>query len=176
MSRVHRTTPNHVLYLCLLHGLALIGLVAVAVPTVAQTPPDDTGPDSTGSEIAEPAAVPSAGVWGFLDPITGEITSSPSPEQIEALLRLSRSRRSALSRSGAGLRVFPLDGGGIGIDLEERFQSATVIRLAPDGTQTLDCVTDEAQVEALLENSSTGTESTDRLAHEHDGATRAADM
>ena len=98
----------------------------------------------------EPASEtpPAPGLRAYVDPATGELTSAPSPWQVEAL---SKSLAQALRRSGEGLEPFALSGGGRGVHLRGRFQNALVVHLDADGGLDFLCVDDSEHAAAILE-------------------------
>lgn len=133
---------------------AVIGiLLATAMAAQEPTP---AGPTASGARTAAPSTAPGesagapargAGLRLYLDPETGEITTRPTPEQE---LRLSEALQRALSREFEDLTPFSLRGGGTGVHLDGRFQSATVLRVRPDGTYSITCVEDPEQAVRLL--------------------------
>ena len=114
--------------------LASGALALLAAPAlIAETPPEETA-------VEAPAP---AGLRAYIDPETGDLTSTPSAEQVEALSRtVSKRLEQSLSRSDEGLEPFALPLGGRGVFLEGRFQSTLVVRVAPDGGFELFCVDD----------------------------------
>ncbi len=115
-------------------------------------------PEGEGSPVTEEVSgtqdgnrevpAPAAGLRVFVDPETGALTSKASPEQTE---RLSDWMRHALSRTAEGLESFPLTQGGIGLHLGGRFQSATVVRVRPDGNFEWSCVDHHLHAEQSLQ-------------------------
>lgn len=89
----------------------------------------------------EPEAVaPVQPGWrAYIDPATGELTSSPRREQVEALNK-SLARR--LVRTTEGLETFELRRGGHGVYLAGRFQSALMVKLDENGELLPLCVAD----------------------------------
>jgi hypothetical protein len=75
-------------------------------------------------------------VRAYIDPATGELTTNPSPEQLQ---RTALVPRAAFSRSMVGLRPFGLQRGGRGVNLQGRFQSALRVELGADGTFRTTC-------------------------------------
>ena len=139
-SKKHRTSSLQTAHALLICGLAFLATSAL----LAESPGEET-------ETVAPAR---AGLRAYLDPETGELTSTPSREQVEALSEDVRSHalEKALSRSSAGLEPFALERGGRGIFLEGRFQSALVVRRRDDGGFQLVCADDaEHAGEALTE-------------------------
>lgn len=128
-------------------ALAVWGLVLLAPPAPTAETPDE-----------EPAAeAPAVAGWrAYVDPETGELTSTPSRGQVEALSEALRSREapksleSALSRSSAGLETFVLERGGRGVFLDGRFHSALVARRTADGGFELVCADDSGHAAAAL--------------------------
>lgn len=104
---------------------ALLALVSPAL--VAESPRDEPA-----SETPAPA-----GLRAYVDPATGELTSTPSREQVEAL---NKSLAQTLSRSTVGLEPFDLPRGGRGVYLERRFQSALMVKLDANGEAAPVCV------------------------------------
>lgn len=78
---------------------------------------------------------PSEGVRAFIDPATGRLTATPSPEQVAALEALERQGATIRNKSTLGLAVTPLATGGYQVDLQNRFVSSTIV-LAPSGFPT----------------------------------------
>ncbi len=128
-----------------------LGLLAAAAALTLLTPlavtgeEPEAGPEDPAAQSVEEQPVSTAaGLVAFVDPVTGEITSEPSREQVEAL---SSALKSSLTRTAEGLEPFALSGGGRGVYLAGRFHTATVIEKHPDGRLTLGCV-DHSEAEA----------------------------
>ena len=138
-SSKHLSSPPRLAMALAICGLAL----ASASALVAESPNADS----------EPSAPATAGWRVYLDPETGEVTSTPSAEQVEALAEEMRPKRleQALSRSSAGLEPFALERGGRGVFLDGRFQSALVVQRRDDGSFALVCAADAQAGEALAE-------------------------
>lgn len=125
-SRKKHRTPSHGWG----RALAVWGLVLLAPPApTAETPSEEPAVEVTAKD----------GLRAYLDPETGELTSTPSREQVDAL---SKKLEPALERSSAGLEPFGLERGGRGVFLQGRFQSALVVRQIADGTFELVCTND----------------------------------
>ncbi len=101
---------------------------------------------AAGTAVQPAAAATFHGLKVYLDPETGELTSTPTREQIEAL-----TLRDPLARSFEGLRTFALRDGGEGVYLQGRFRSATVVRALPGGGFETHCSEDPAAVTPLLQ-------------------------
>ena len=83
---------------------------------------------------AELQAVGAFGLWVFLDPETGEITT-PTPEQSAR----RRAFDASLNKSDLGLTAFELQEGGRGVHLSGRFQHALKVTVAEDGSLHYSC-------------------------------------
>jgi hypothetical protein len=79
-------------------------------------------PAAAGQENTNPAAPEApregSGLWGRLDPVTGELVAPTGPAG-EGLIY-----HAPWSSSGEGLQPYPLPGGGVGLSLEKRFRSS----------------------------------------------------
>lgn len=115
-----------------------------AAPAAKEAASRTAGPAATASPV--PAA--KAGFRAYIDPATGKLT--PIPPTVESR-RLSQTTDAALSRTSEDLVPFPLSSGGTGVFLEGRFQSATVARVAADGTIEVRCVETPEGAESFLE-------------------------
>jgi hypothetical protein len=100
---------------------------AVETTTVGERLPSSID-TSAGTSVAP---VTAAGVRAFVDPATGELTSSPTRAQLERLALQARS--SSVARSVVGLRPFELSRGGRGLNLQGRFQTALRVERGADG-------------------------------------------
>jgi len=118
-------------------GLFLTFLLAAAGAS-AQSAAADPLPDSTAADAAQKAAV---------DPATGRLRGI-TPEEARALID-SVSRE--LSQSDDGLTIVYHPNGMLSIDLEDRFQSSTLVRLEADGTLRARCVTSVEEARQFLE-------------------------
>jgi hypothetical protein len=85
-------------------------------------------------------------VWGIAITMAGcggerSTTVTPGGAPDEAAVQIiSRSLAPSLDRSTDGLVEVPLAGGGVGVDLRGRFQSAAIAKIGPDGRVLTDCV------------------------------------
>lgn len=121
--------------------VACLGLLPLAV--TAQTDAAATAP-SSAPELASELGEVAPGMWIFLDPETGLITDSPSPEQAAAM----RAQVATLvNESTVGLvgRTYP--DGSKSLDLRGRFQSVSILTLTPSGEPKMTCA--ETPDEAL---------------------------
>jgi len=119
--------------------LTMVAAVVVVVgPAAADEGPQTQRPETS---MVTPEAQLPAGAEGkmvFIDPATGRVSSTPTAEQ-----RAAMQARVAdmLSQSDEGLLDEVLANGAVLRDLQGRFQSATVVRIAPDGSQRQECTT-----------------------------------
>lgn len=67
------------------------------------------------------------GMRVYVDPETGQPTAPPPDAAVEAAPL-------AQQRSGEGLVEEPLPGGGVKVDLQGRFRTPLVVKVAPDGS------------------------------------------
>lgn len=89
---------------------------------------------------------------------SGAEPSDPEPVEVEkaesadadSSLR-SRLTLSPQNRSVKDLHVEATTGGALKVDLEGRFQHALVLKIAPDGSRSVECVDDHRQERSLLE-------------------------
>ncbi|HVR30835.1 MAG TPA: hypothetical protein VMS86_15030 [Thermoanaerobaculia bacterium] len=113
-------------------------VVETEAPT-EQTEERDEKIEASLEEVeASPEEVdsPASGLRVFRDPETGQFVTDPNEAQ-RRLLALHP--RAAVSRSVQGLRPFTLEGGGRGINLQGRFQSALMVRVMEDGSLRTTC-------------------------------------
>lgn len=127
---------------------ALSTALLVASPLLAQeeTPSvTNTAGDVQPATSKATESVPSvANGWRiYRDPATGELLSSPLPGQSESLTAKWERRRPG-SRPNLALRAFPVVLGGrtigLGVKLDDRFVTSTVLIRNADGSETLACV------------------------------------
>ncbi len=81
-------------------------------------------------------AAPSVGLRAYIDPETGELTSTPTAEQLEVF---TKSSAPSLEFSSEGLETFLLQRGGRGVRIEGRFLSALKVRRNADGSMEVIC-------------------------------------
>ena len=119
-------------------AMGLLSLFLLATTSaVAQSAATDPASESQASDAAQKAAV---------DPATGRLRGI-TPEEARALIE-SVSRE--LSHSDQGLTLVYHPNGMISIDLEDRFQSAALVRVEPDGTLRARCVTSIEEAQEFL--------------------------
>jgi hypothetical protein len=105
---------------------------------------------------SDTSSAPAPGVRVFVDPRTGQITASPSPEQLQRLA--VHARAATLSRSVQGLRAFELQRGGRGLNLQGRFQTALRVERAADGSFRTTCADGETIADANANHHHPSTE------------------
>ncbi len=137
-------------------GLLAAVTLLIALPAVAGTPGREThgagAPDRGTREAETPEtaeALLEAGLVVFVDPQTGELSSEPTREQVEAL---NESLRSSLNRSTEGLETFDLADGGRGVYLAGRFRAATAAVWRADSTWGLLCVDEREEAAAAVDS------------------------
>lgn len=87
------------------------------------------------------------GMWIFLDPETGLVTDQPSREQIDAL----RAQVGTLvNESIDGLVPQYYPDGRVGLDLQGRFMSVSILTRTPSGEQELTCAESADDAVAVL--------------------------
>ena len=119
-------------------SLPAIVLLA-AIPARAQTA-------ATEVSTAEPVSPGDAGQKAAIDPATGRLRPL-TPDEARALIdSVARS----VSQADDGLTLLYHPNGAISIDLEDRFESTSLVRMEPDGSLTVQCVTTAAEAEKFL--------------------------
>lgn len=104
-------------------------------PELLRAPPADVSPS---------AAEGTAGWRVFLDPVTGEIVSRPSREQVRRLQQAIDELDGF--RAVIDLHPFYLPSGGTGVYVGGRFMTSTMVRRAGDGSLMVDCTTDPSHL------------------------------
>jgi len=110
-------------------------------------------PSPVSVPTSVPTSVPAAGLRIFVDPVTGELTPWPTPQQAGELAEALAGFRfePPLEPGGhsEGLTRFELLRGGTGIRLDGRFLTAIMVHLGPDGEAHFGCSHDpEAPTDA----------------------------
>jgi hypothetical protein len=103
--------------------------VCLVTPRLGQADPDSAAP----TEGAAAPAPGQAGSWIHIDPQTGKRIPPP-------VGGVPRAADPAFSSSHQGLVEKPAPGGGVMIDLQGRFQSATEVTVGSDGKAHRNCV------------------------------------
>ena len=133
-------------------GMLCAATLLAGVPAFAQHAAQN---DATSAAKAADLSDVSAGQKAAVDQ-TGklrELTPSEARELVASLL-------GPLSQSDAGLTAVRLPNGVLALDLDGRFESATLAKIAADGTVQAECVTsvDEAEQFLGLKPGGTATE------------------
>lgn len=126
---------------------ALLGLGILMAPLMsapADSAPADGAPpellQAPAADASPPAARVATGWRVFLDPVTGEIVSRPSGEQVR---RFQQSiEELEIGEPVPDFHPFYLYNGGTGVYVGDRFMTSTVVRRADDGSLVIDCATD----------------------------------
>jgi len=146
LSPSHSTRASSRLVSLLCFGLLLLDLAALAAE-----------PEGTAGSPKPAAAAPVAGMRIYVDPLTGELTSRPTPEQAQ---QLSAAIGALFTRPVDEPVVFQLSTGGTGVRVGNRFESVTVVRVRPDGTFDFECADPEHAPEVLAAPAAPPTAST----------------
>jgi hypothetical protein len=126
----------------LLVGCALLALMMVlASSSFAQhaakgNTPDDTNANASGQQVA-------------VDAKSGKLRK-PTQEEIDALVSGMK-----LNDSSEGLKAKTVGSGTVVMDLEGRFETATVAKINPDGTISTACVNNEKGAKDFLKADTT---------------------
>ena len=134
----------------LLGGFAMalaLGMILSPAPATAEDPaPETAAPAETEAEPTATAAnlsLAGEGLVIYRDPETGRFTSNPTDAQRAALRQaIAHDMAQALSRSSEGLTEVVLPNGGVMVNLEGRFQSASYLLRGEDGETHAACTHD----------------------------------
>ena len=119
-------------------GLAPFLVIAVLAAAPSVLAEDDTPAATPSVTVADVDAVASATTNAEVVPVQGGVTPAPDAEQRVAM---TDALAAALNRSQEGMVDVVLPNGSVMRDLRGGFQTAIVMRVAPDGSVTTDCVT-----------------------------------
>ncbi len=139
MRKLHRRSSKIVL-----GGISLL-LCSLASVSLA-SPPEPSSPPKEKSS--------SFGLRAYIDPETGELTSAPSPAQVETL---NQALEQISSSSNEDLEQFELRSGGRGVFLGGRFPSALVMQWSEDGAHRFFCIEDESETNEVQPSQSETT-------------------
>ncbi len=117
-------------------------LVATAEEQAAAAAPEVVAAAPAAEQATQPVAAD--GLVVYLDPETGAPTAHPTADQVAAM---QAALAAALDRSQEGLYDVVLPDGTVMRDLQGRFESAVVVRVAADGSLHQDCITNPAALE-----------------------------
>ncbi|RLE23928.1 MAG: hypothetical protein DRJ65_10845 [Acidobacteria bacterium] len=135
----------------------MVAVLAAAGVVVADEGPKVEAPETPVVTPEAQAPVGAAGRMVFIDPATGRVTSTPTAEQRVAM---QDEMAGMLNQSDEGLFDEFLANGAVLRDLQGRFQSATVIRIAPDGSRHQECTTSLTEVTTVERQPKTEAAST----------------
>ena len=131
-------------------ALAIIFVLMAETTTFAQTghikksqEEKAANKDETDDEYE---TVEVAGQQVAVDKKTGKLRQ-PTPEEAKAL---AEGMRKLVDQSTEGLTPVYHNNGMVSVDLQDRFQSVTVVKVNPDGTLTKSCVASEREADAFL--------------------------
>jgi hypothetical protein len=116
-------------------ALAILGLGFLLLP-----------PKSNPSPSLPARGVGQAALHATVDPETGLLTVGPAP----VAKALDAELQSMLSRSTQGLRPVRYPHGAVGVNLQGRFQSATVAHVDAAGHLHTSCLEDASRAEVFL--------------------------
>jgi hypothetical protein len=130
-----------------------LGAMSVAMLVVATLAFWAIAATRSSSDSATPATITSttqapgaAGMIAALDPVTGTLVE-PSLQQI---LELDAQMKASLSQSDQGLEMIVHPDGHASVDLQGRYQSATIAHIGADGKVHTSCVSShDAACQAL---------------------------
>ncbi len=140
---MRKAPPGRARSAVLLAAIAFAALVSCGLGATSAWAQAESQSPALQTELGEYA--PAMGI--FLDPETGLITDRPSSEQIAAL----RGQVGALvNESTEGLVPQYYPDGTIGLELQGRFMSVSIMTLTPSGEQELTCAESAADAVAVL--------------------------
>jgi hypothetical protein len=119
-------------------------LLAIAMPASAEGSKEtqavvkQDGKSATAATAVASSANGAAGMRAYVDPESGQLTSTPSPEQQRALNE-ALERQQDLNYSSEGLTEEPLADGGYYMDLQGRFQVTMTAHVDAQGQRHVVC-------------------------------------
>ena len=120
-------------------------LVLSAATLVFLSPSSST--DTQGVAVGSGTESPgTAGMRAYLDPETGELTTGPLPAGV---VEIDAETENALRHDNEGLELKRHPDGSVSMDLQGRFQSASVARIDENGVVTI-CSDNVENVERSL--------------------------
>jgi hypothetical protein len=127
-------------------SLSVLALLAAGMWLSGTRTPDSRMANATESGIEQNQSDVQPGMRVYIDPVTGEFVNGPVEK---SPVDLPEQLKSALSTSAEGLKVEPAPGGGIMVNLQGRFQHASIATIDAQGNVTSECETGEAAAAAL---------------------------
>ena len=116
-------------------------LLIVGVATAIVLAPGDSTESSAMAVSSNDVTAP--GMRAYLDPETGEVTSKIDPD---AAIELDAGTQNALRYDDEGLETVHHANGAVSINLDGRYQSASVVRMDENGKFTF-CTDNVADIE-----------------------------
>jgi len=123
----------------LLVASALLSVAAAHAADTTAAPPPAPACIAPAAASAAPATTDSAsdaGMLAFIDPQTGRLTSTPSPEQRE---EMRAALAALLNESAAGLTAVSHADGRLSMDITGRFMHTATVNLRPAGEPSFAC-------------------------------------
>ena len=140
---MHEIPPGRAQGAVLLVAIAFAALVSCGLGATGAWAQTASQSPALQTELGEFAP----GLWIFLDPETGLITDQPSSEQVAAL----RTQVGTLvNETTDGLVPQYYPDGSIGLDLQGRFMSVSILTRTPSGEQELTCAESVDDAVAVL--------------------------
>ncbi len=131
----------------------LLGVIAATVVVLSPGETKDSNALAVGSTDVSP--VGTSAMRAYIDPETGQLTTGIEP--VESVIELNPELENALRQDSEGLVPEYRANGTVALNLQGRFQSASVVRIGEDGKVIIcsDNVADTQQ--AFTETSNPGT-------------------
>lgn len=135
----------------LILSLAAAALLVATLPRLAPIEPTERIATNTPSEPAVSAPVPGeASLRATINPETGKVDVSTIPSGVQSTQTLDPETAEALRRDTDGLKQVHHPNGAVSVDLQGRFQNATVARIDKNG-KVLICTENGEDIDAVLE-------------------------
>ena len=132
-----------------------IFLLVVSAAAIAVLSPSGSTDSNTVAVTSDTSAPGTAGLRVFLDPETGDVVDNTDPS---AVLQLDAEMENALRHDTEGLANVKHANGAVSINLDERYQEASIVIIDENGKRTI-CSSNAADIEkALTGNTSTTAE------------------
>ena len=125
--------------LAIVYRTTLLTLIVLSAATAAFAQSAGIDQGSSAQTVADAQKV-------AIDPATGRLRGITAEEARALIASVSRE----LSQSDEGLTIVYHPDGMVSIDLEDRFQSAVLVRVEADGTLRAQCVTTVEEAEQFL--------------------------
>lgn len=130
-------------------------MLAMSVATVIAMSPAHTFDSAVQSTFASNPNTNADGMRIYLDPETGDVTSTPTGE---AATQLDPETANLLRHDSEGLQEVAIPGGGYFLDTDGRYGDVVVLRVDANGSKVI-CQNDEALVlKGMNDKTPTGAE------------------